>query len=271
MDVNAIWAQVQSEAIRYGIMVIGALVMWIIGRWAISMVDRMVRHALTKRHVDATLQQYLVSIINVALNILLVIAILGQFGVQTTSFAAMIAAAGLAIGMAWGGLLANFAAGAFLLILRPFKVGDLISAGGAIGVVQEIGLFATTIMTPDGVRVFVGNNKIFGDNIQNLSDVPHRRVERTMQLAHGVNVDDAIKRVTEALTQVPQVLGTPAPDVFVVDFSLSGPVLAVRPYCLPSDYWTVYGAANDVIRRVGSEAGYPAPDVHYTVHQSNRS
>jgi small conductance mechanosensitive channel len=84
MDVNAIWAQVQSEAIRYGIMVIGALVMWIIGRWAISMVDRMVRHALTKRHVDATLQQYLVSIINVALNILLVIAILGQFGVQTT-------------------------------------------------------------------------------------------------------------------------------------------------------------------------------------------
>lgn len=270
MDMNVLWAQVQSEAVRYGIMVLGALVMWIVGRWVIGLVGRMIGRALTARHVDATLQQYLVSIISVALNILLVIAILGQFGVQTTSFAAIIAAAGLAIGMAWGGLLANFAAGAFLLILRPFKVGDVISAGGVIGKVDEIGLFATTITTPDGIRTFVGNNKIFGDNIQNLSDVANRRVDRTMQLAHGVNVDDAIARVSSALKNVSDVLETPAPEVFVVDFTLSGPVLAVRPYCKPEHYWSVYSATNDVIRRVGGEAGYPTPDVHYTVHQAQR-
>ncbi len=268
MDMNALWAQIQSEAVRYGIMALGALVMWIVGRWVIGFIGRLIGRALTARHVDATLQQYLVSIIGVALNILLVIAILGQFGVQTTSFAAIIAAAGLAIGMAWGGLLANFAAGAFLLILRPFKVGDVISAGGVIGSVDEIGLFATTITTPDGVRTFVGNNKIFGDNIQNLSDVPHRRVDRTMQLAHGVNVDDAIARMSAALRQLPNVLETPAPDVFVLDFTLAGPVLALRPYCKPEHYWTVFSAINDAIRRVGGESGYPAPDVHYTVHQA---
>ena len=115
---------------------------------AYRLVARMLRRAMNSRHVDATLQNYLVSIITVALNILLVIAILAQFGIETTSFAAIMAAAAFAIGAAWGGLLANFAAGAFLLVLRPFKVGDLIAAAGTLGVVEEIGLFSTTLMTP---------------------------------------------------------------------------------------------------------------------------
>ena len=115
------------------------------------------------------------------LDIILVVAILGFFGVQTTTFAAVLAAAGIAIGMAWSGLLANFAAGVFLVIFRPFKTGDFVSAGGVTGTIHEIGLFVTTIDAPDNVRNIVGNNKIFGDNIQNYSTNPYRRVELVAQ------------------------------------------------------------------------------------------
>ncbi|CAN5527498.1 mechanosensitive ion channel family protein [soil metagenome] len=259
MDLTAFTSQLQSIAIDYGIKILGAFVLFMVGRWIIHVIINILRSALTRRAVDLTLQQYVASIITVTLNILLVIAILAQFGVQTTSFAAIIASAGLAIGLAWGGLLANFAAGAFLLILRPFKVGEMISGGGTTGRVEEIGLFTTTIMQPDGVRAFVGNNKLFGDNILNLSATPHRRVERSMQLAGGVDVDDAISRLKNVLATTPGVLESPAPEVWVVDFTMAGPVLAVRPYCKPADYWSVYSNTNDAIRRVASEAGHPAP------------
>jgi len=263
VDFNAIWKQIELEVVRYGLMVVGALVLWIVGRWVISFTVKMIRKGLNAKHVDPTLQQYIGSITGVALNILLVVALLSQFGINTTSFAAMLAMAGLAIGTAWGGLLANFAAGAFLLVLRPFKVGDFISAAGTTGTVDVIGLFTTTITTPDGIKTYIGNNKIFSDNIQNLSDAVHRRVERTMQLPNGADIDDIIKRVNDALARTSGVLTTPAPEVWVLDFTLAGPVLAVRPYCKAVDYWTVYGATNDVIRRVGKEAGLQVPDVRF--------
>lgn len=267
MDTSAMVKMLQDEAVNYGLLIVGALLIWIVGRWIIGLVIRIVRRALTARHVDPTLQNYLASIISVTLNIILVIAILGQFGVQTTSLAALIAAMGLAIGTAWGGLLANFAAGAFMLILRPFKVGDVIAAGGTLGTVEETGLFATTIVTPDGVVTYVGNNKIFGDNIQNLSASQIRRVDRTMQVSHEANVDDVISRLTQAVASTQGVLQTPPPEIWVIDFTMAGPVIAVRPYCTPENYWTVYAAMNDVIRSVGSQAGYPAP---YTIHSVNQ-
>ncbi len=263
MDFEKILQSIQSAAVSYGIQVVGAIALWIVGRWMIGLIVRFVRKALTARHFDATLQVYLCSIIGVGLNILLVIAILAQFGVETTSFAAFIAAAGFAIGTAWGGLLANFAAGAFLLVLRPFKVGDVISVAGTLGKVDEIGLFATTLTTPDGVRTFIGNNKVFSDNIQNLTDVPHRRVDLRMQLAHGVNIDDTIHRLLTSLKNIPGVLESPAPEVWVVEFTMAGAVLAVRPYCKPADYWTVMAATNDAIRTVAEEASLPAPEFRY--------
>ena len=137
-----------------------------------------------------TLIRYLISFLTIALNIVLVVAILGYFGLETTSFAALLAGAGLAIGAAWAGLLSNFAAGAFLLMFRPFKVGDYILAGGVEGTVHEIGLFTTTIHTPDNVVTIVGNTKIFGDNIKNYSANPYRRVELVAQLAHSVDPAD---------------------------------------------------------------------------------
>ena len=253
--------EVASTALTtFGLKVLGAIVAWLVGRYLIGIALRLIGIALTRQEIDPTLQRYIGNIVNVALNIVLVVAILGYFGVETTSFAALIAGMGVAIGAAWAGLLANFAAGAFLVVLRPFKVGDYVKAGGTEGTVKEIGLFATTILTPDNVSTFVGNNKIFSDTIQNYSTGAYRRVERTAQLAHAVDVGDAIKRLKEALAKIPNVRTEPAPDVEIVDFNARGPVLAVRPYTHTDHYWQVYFDTNRAIANAFGAAGYPVPE-----------
>src|SRR5277367_2771408 len=183
MNWTAVTTFLQEKAASVGLQILGALALYIVGRWLISMVVQTVQRLLTRQRVEPTVLRFAGNALSVALNITLVVAILGYFGVQTTTFAALIAAMGLAVGMAWAGLLANFAAGAFLLVLRPFKVGDFITAGGVTGTVHELGLFATTFITPDNVMAFVGNNKIFSDTIQNFSANPYRRVELTAQIA----------------------------------------------------------------------------------------
>jgi len=248
-----------------GLKVLGAIAIWIIGRWLIGLGLRMLGSALTRQKIDPTLIRYIHSAVAAVLNIVLVIAILGFFGVETTSFAALIAAAGVAIGMAWSGLLSNFAGGVFLVILQPFKVGDFISAAGVTGTVEEIGLFATTISTPDNVRTMVGNGKVFGDTIQNFSANPYRRVELTAQLAHDLDPQAAIARLKPALAQVPNVMTDPGPDVEILTFNLSGPVLAVRPYCNNRHYWQVYFDTNRLIRDTFAQAGFPVPEQHYAV------
>jgi small conductance mechanosensitive channel len=244
---------------RVGLQVIGAFVMWTLGRFLIRLSLRLVDRSMTHQKIDPTLVRYVTSILSVALQVTLVVAILGFFGVETTTFAALIAAAGVAIGMAWSGLLANFAAGAFLVILRPFKVGDFISAGGVIGTVREIGLFVTTVVTPDNVVTFVGNNKIFSDNVQNFSANPHRRVDLVAQLSGQTDHRQAIELLKKRLSQIPNVVTSPAPDVEILDFNLVGPVLAVRPYTHTDHYWQVYFDTNRTIREAFGEAGFPAP------------
>ena len=188
-----------------------------------------------------------------------------RLGIETTSFAALLAALGVAIGAAWAGLLSNFAAGMFLMVLRPFKVGDMITAGGVTGDVREIGIFATAIDTADNIRVFVGNNKLFSDSIQNYSTNPFRRVDLTAQLAHGVDPKDAIGRLRDRLARIPNVVMSPAPSVEILTFTALGPVLAVRPFCHNSNYWQVYFDANQAIVQVGGEAHYPTPSALYMV------
>ena len=249
------------------IKVLAAIAFWIIGRWLIGKVVSLIQAAMGRNDVDPTLTKYMGSIIAVALNIALVLGILGYFGIQTTSIAAMLAGAGVAIGVAWSGLLAHFAAGAFLLVLRPFKVGDFISAGGTVGTVQEIGLFATTIVTPDNVMTVVGNNKLFSDNIQNFSALPVRRVDRIAQLANGVDPLDAIARLKAAVATIPNVATEPAPEVTLLDFRLEGPQIAVRPYTHTDHYWQVWFDTNEAIARVGAEAGWPAPASSHKVQQ----
>jgi len=249
------------------IKVLAAIAFWIVGRWLIGKVVGVIQATMGRNNVDPTLTKYVGSIIAVALNIALVLGILGYFGIQTTSIAAMLAGAGVAVGVAWSGLLAHFAAGAFLLVLRPFKVGDFISAGGTLGTVQEIGLFATTIVTPDNVLTVVGNNKLFSDNIQNFSALPVRRVDRIAQLANGVDPLDAIARLKAAVAAIPNVATSPAPEVTLLDFRLEGPQIAVRPYTHTDHYWQVWFDTNEAIARVGAEAGWPAPSSTHRVQQ----
>jgi len=251
--------------VRFGIRIIGAIGLWIIGRWAINFVGRIINRWLVHQHLDPTLGRYIASAASIALNIVLVIAILGIFGVETTTFAALIAAAGVAIGVAWGGMLGNFAAGVFLVIFRPFKTGDFVSAGGVTGIVQEIGMFATTFDTPDNVRTIVGNNKVVGDTIQNFSANPYRRVDLTAQLAHGVDVKEAVAMLKERLARIPNVLAQPAPDVEILQFTLAGPVLAIRPYCSHAHYGQVYFDTNRMICDSFSSARYPVPEQHFRV------
>lgn len=253
--------------VRLGSNIVAAIVLWFVGRWLINLAIRMLDVQLERRQLDGTLRRYINSFLSVLLTIILVIAILGMFGVQTTTFAAVLAAVGLAIGMAWSGLLANFAAGLFLIVLRPFKVGDFINAGGVSGTVTEIGLFATTLDTPDNIRTIVGNNKIFSDNIQNFSANPIRRVDLTAQLANSADHQQAITLLKEKLAALPNVLSDPAPDVELLEFNPLGPVLAVRPYCPNEHYWQVYFDTNRTIREELGRAGFPMPEQPMVIRQ----
>jgi small conductance mechanosensitive channel len=259
MDIQSVQIFLTTTATEVAIKIVAAIAFWIIGRWLIGKVIGLMQAGMNRNNVDPTLTKYLGSIVAIALNIALVLGILGYFGIQTTSFAAMLAGAGVAIGAAWSGMLGNFAAGAFMLVLRPFKVGDFVSVGGITGTVHELGLFGTTLITPDNVYTLVGNGKVFGDTVMNYSARPCRRVERTAQLAGSVDALDAIARLKVAVSAIPNVMQSPAPEVNLLDINLVGTVIAVRPYCHTDHYWQVYFDTNEAIVRVAKEAGWPAP------------
>ena len=265
---NSLMDKGWALGVALGIRVLEAIALWIIGRWLIAFALRLIGRVMTKQKIDPTLIRYMQNAVGALLNIVLVIAILGFFGVETTSFAALIAAGGVAIGLAWSGLLANFAAGVFLVILQPFKVGDFVVAGGVMGTVEEIGLFVTSINTLDNIRNIVGNGKILGDIIQNFTTNPFRRVDLQAQLDHTADVHKVIALLKTNLAQIPNVLTNPAPDVEILTFTLAGPVLAVRPYCNNAHYWQVYFDTNRVIRDTGANAGLPAPEQHFAVRTS---
>jgi len=263
--VDALMALITQYGAAFAVKVLAAVAFWVIGRWLIGFAVGLVQGSLGRQKVDPTVLRYVGSFITVTLNILLVIGILGYLGVQTTTFAALLAAVGLAIGMAWSGLLANLAAGGFIIVLRPFKVGDFISAGGVAGTVTEIGLFVTAINTPDNVLTLVGNNKIFADNIQNYSHNSFRRVDLQAQLSGAADYRVAIEVLKARIAAVPNVLGMPAVDVEILEFNLLGPVLAVRPYCHNAHYWQVYFDTNKVLKDALGDAGFPAPMPTQTV------
>lgn len=270
--INALWATVSQYALAFGVKILAAIAFWVIGRWLIGLAVGMVQKALSKQSVDPTVLRYVGSFITVTLNILLVIGILGYFGVQTTSIAALIAAAGVAIGMAWSGLLANLAAGGFIIVLRPFKVGDFITAGGVTGTVKEIGLFVTAINTPDNVLSLVGNNKIFSDTIQNYSHNSFRRVELKAQLSGAADYQAAVAVLKQRIAAIPNVLSDPPVDVEILEFNLVGPVLAVRPYCHNDNYWQVYFDTNRTIKEaLGTDFPAPMPAQTVIVQQAGGS
>jgi len=270
MNTEAIWIFLTTQGVDFGLKVIGALIAWGIGRWLIGLAQRMVAAALARgKSMDATLSHYLVSILGVLLNIVLILAILDMFGVKTTSFAVLLAGAGLAIGTAWGGLLTHFAAGVFLQVLRPYRVGDFVTVGGSItGTVKELGLFGTTLVTPDNVITTVGNNKVLSDPIMNFSQLPFRRVDVTAKIANGVDPVQAIARLKDAVSRIANVSTEQPPDVEILQFTPEGPLLAVRPYTHTDHYWQVYFDTHKAIVSTFGAAGYPTPEtpqVHRTI------
>jgi len=247
--------------------VLGAIAIWVIGGMLIGFACRLVSGAMTARNLDRTMTAYVSSALGILLRIVLIAGILGMFGVESTSFAALLAAGGVAIGMAWSGLLANFAAGVFLVLLRPFKVGDIITAAGVNGQVREIGLFATTLDTRANVRIFVGNNKLFADNIINHSHNPYVRLELRAQVANGVNPFEVSARIRELVAKLPHVVSEPAPEVGVFEYNAAGSQLYIRPYVSGGvpEQESVLAATYAAIAQ--ATAGLPVPAPHQVMHQ----
>ena len=247
------------------------ILVWLIGRLVISIVLKLARRALEARKVDSTTTRYIVTGLRLVLNILLVLMVLGVFGIETTIFAALLAAVGVAIGVAVSGLLAHFAAGLFMLMLRPFKVGDFVTAGGVTGTVRELGMFHTKIDTPDNVLTLVGNNTIFTGNIENFSVNPYRRVLLPVQLANSADHRQAIALLEDLGKKIPNVVMDPAPSASISEFKSAGPVVTLAVYCDNDDYWQVLYDGNRMIREAFAEAASPAPMERLQVLSSARS
>ena len=247
MDLSSNLELAQGLAVTFGAKLLGALALWWAGRLLINVAQKLIRRALTARQIDPTLQSYLASILTVVLNLVLVIGLLGFFGVETTSFAALIAALGVAIGAAWAGLLSNFAAGAFIVMLRPYKVGDSIEAGGAVGRVEEIGLFSTRILSADNVITLVGNAKILGDNVKNFTATRYRLVERPLVVPPDRPLHDALASLRARLAAIPNVLAEPGPVIAPVDVQVDGVLVSLRVAALPDHHAQVVDDVNRVV------------------------
>ncbi|MDC0714932.1 mechanosensitive ion channel family protein [Stigmatella sp. ncwal1] len=260
---EALLSQLQTlavaEAVPFLLKLCGALALWFIGRTVIGGFQRVLNLTMQRRKVDATLIRYIESLFTSALTILLLLSLLGLIGIETTSFAALLAAAGIAIGSAWAGLLSNFAAGVFLLVLRPFRVGEEINAGGVTGLVQEIGLFVTAIDTPDNLRIVVGNSKLLGDNITNYTHHTQRQISLKIPLVHGIDLP-AFKGLLEAeVATIPEVLPQPPLSIEIAEFTVQGPVLAVQVWCAPRNAGAVMNGMTRAAQTSLTTVGYIPP------------
>lgn len=250
---------INSYLVPFGLKVLVALVIWFAGGMLISAVSRVARRVLAARQLEATLVNYAMSAVHVILRMLLIMGILEVCGVPTTSFAAMIGAISVAIGVAWSGLLSNFAAGVFLVVLRPFKVGDYITAAGQTGSVTDIGLVTTILLTDNNLRVIIGNNKLFSDIITNYNVHPTRRVDLRCQIAYGVDPVAAMALLSDKVSRIPNVVTAPAPSVTIQEFNTVGTLLAVRLYAPTPAFGQVFNDTNLTIAQTCAEAGWPAP------------
>lgn len=262
---------VKDFTIEKGPAVIGALVTLVIGLWVVGKITKGLRKAIGKANVDPMLANFLGSLVGMLLKVILFIAVLGMVGVETTSFAAILAAAGFAVGMALSGTLGNFAAGVMILLFRPFKNGDFIEAAGEAGVVEEISVFMTKMRTGDNKQILVPNSSITGGNITNYSAKPTRRID----LVIGISYDDDIKKAHEVLNRImeqhEQVLKDPAWTIAVSELGDNSVNFVVRPWVNSGDYWPVRFELIEQIKLTFDQEGlnfpYPQRDVH--IHNAN--
>jgi len=250
----------------YGLKIIAAIFILIVGRWVARAIKNLFQKLMTRHEVDATLVSFVGSIAYFALMSFVVIAALNQIGIQTTSLIAVIGAAGLAIGLALQGSLANFAAGVLLIIFRPFKAGDYIEAAGIAGIVEEIEIFTTKMKTPDNRVIIVPNAKLSGDNITNYSAKTQRRLDLTISVGYQDNLQKVKEVLKQLIDEDPRILTEPAPVVGVLELGESSVNLVVRPWVKASDYWDVHFDLTQKIKerfdREGISIPYPQRDIH---------
>jgi len=225
-----------------------ALAVFIIGLWVINLVTRMIKRIMLRREIDASVQSFLASLINVSLRIILLLSVAGMLGFETTSFIAVLGAAGLAVGLALQGSLANFAGGVLTLVFKPFKVGDLIESGGQTGVVREIQIFNTILLTPDNKTVILPNGAVSNGTIINYSKHGSLRVDITIGVAPDNNIATVRQIAMDVMTSHPKVLKDPAPSVNINKMGDGMITLTVRPYATVADYWDVYFGVQEEIK-----------------------
>ena len=253
---------IKNLLIEYSPKVLTALFILIIGLFIIQMIIKMSNKLMEKRNVDKTLQKFLANLLGWTLKILLFVSVVAKLGIETTSFAAILAAAGLAIGLALQGSLTNFAGGALIMIFKPFKIGEIIEAQGELGVVKEIEIFTTKLVGLSNKEIIIPNGALSNGNIINYTSLGTRRVD----LVFGVGYDSDIKESKNVLMNIlkshPKILDTPEPTVTVLELADSSVNFAVRPWCKTEDYWKVYFDVTEQTKIELDKAGIEIPYPH---------
>ncbi len=254
----------------FGYKVIAALLIFLIGRWAAKAVRNITRRMMGRSDMDPTLVSFVESLVYFAILAFVVLAALAQLGIQTTSFIAVLGAAGLAVGLALQGSLANFASGVLLLVFRPFKVGDYIEGAGVAGLVEEIRIFTTTLSTLDNKAIIIPNSKLTGDNITNYTSKDNRRVDLVFGVSPGNDIDAVKRAVLGVLEADARVLKDPAPTVAVQGIAGGVMEIAVRPWVKTEDYWEVYFGTNENVKKRFDADGIrgPVPQREVLLHQA---
>jgi small conductance mechanosensitive channel len=270
MDVNQILERVWELVTIYGLKVIAAIAIFVIGRWVAKAVAGMIRKMMRNAEVDQTLRRFVANMAYIALLAFVVLAALGQLGIQTTSFIAILGAAGLAVGLALQGSLSNFAAGFLMILFRPIRVGDFIEGAGTAGTVEEIAIFTTTLVTPDNKTVIIPNAALTGGNIVNWTVKGTRRVDMVMGIGYTDDIDKAKQIMADILAKDPRVLKDPAPAIAVSELADSSVNFVVRPWVKASDYWGVHNDTHEAVKKAFDAQGisipFPQRDVHVYQH-----
>ncbi len=271
MEVSTIIPKLQEFVAFYGIKVIAAVAIFVIGRWIAKIVRNFVRRLMERSKVDVTLVSFVGNLTYIALLTFVVIAALNQVGIQTTSFIAVLGAAGLAIGLALQGSLANFAAGILLIIFRPFKAGDYIEGAGVAGTVEKVEIFTTQLKTPDNKMIIIPNAKLTGDNIINYSAKDTRRVDMVFGVGYGDDLQKVRQILEDILAKEDRVLKDPAPTIGVVELADNSVNFVCRPWVNTADYWGVYFEVTETVKKrfdaEGVSIPYPQRDVHVYQHK----
>jgi small conductance mechanosensitive channel len=261
----------QQLAVDYGIRILAAVIVLVVGRWVAGGIRRVIERLMEKGRLDPTIIKFTGNLGYIALLAFTVLAALNQLGIQTTSFIAVLGAAGLAIGLALQGSLSNFAAGFLMILFRPFRVGDYIEAAGTAGTVEEIQIFTTTLRTPDNKTVIVPNAKLTADNIVNWSAKGTRRVDMVFGIGYGDDIDRAREVIQGIIAADSRVLKDPAPLVAVYRLGDSSVDFVARPWVMTTDYWDFWFETTEKVKKAFDAEGisipFPQQDVHLYAHR----